>query len=362
MIGVYKFTNKINNKIYIGQSKNIERRYIRHLYDAKHGSKTMLHQAIRKYGIENFSFDIVAECAINELNYKEKYYIKYFNSIMPYGYNMQSGGQPEGFEPYMKFSKEDILEIYDVITSTTKTFSEIGAEYGVSSTLIGYINTGSQYAIDGITYPIRSLLEIEQIKNNAISTALQGENSYKCTITYQKALEIIDDLINNLDLKLIDIAQKHNTTYDIVKDINRGKSWKWIIRPVPCRPDYGNHKITADDALYAIELLQTTYLSYEEITKIIPNISIRILQRINKGESWRQDTIQYPIRNFMIRKGKLKQCQVLEIVDTLYNQTKTRKEIALEYNVSLQSISDIANHKSYQYLTKDLPTPIDRSL
>ena len=362
MIGIYKFTNKINNKIYIGQSKNIENRYIRHLYDAKRGSKTMLHQAIRKYGIENFSFDIIAECAIDELNYKEKYYIEYFNSIMPYGYNMQSGGQPESFEPYMKFSREDILEIYDIIASTTKTFAEIGAEYGVSGTLIRYINIGSQYAIDGITYPIRGLLETEQIRKSAISKALQGENSYKSTITYQQALEIIDDLISNLDLKLIDIAQKYHTTYDVVKDINRGKSWKWIIRPIPCRPDYGNHKISADDALYAIELLQTTYLSYEEIVKIIPNISIRILQRINKGESWRQDTIQYPIRNFMIRQGKLKQCQVLEIIDALYNRTKTRKEIALEYDVSPQSINDIANHKSYQYLTKDLPTPIDRSL
>ena len=50
------------------------------------------------------------------------------------------------------------------------------------------------------------------------------------------------------------------------------------------------------------------------------------------------------------------------IVDALYNRTKTRKEIALEYDVSSESINDIANHKSYQYLTKDLPTPIDRSL
>ena len=62
MIGIYKFTNKINNKTYIGQSKSIETRYKRHLYDANKGSKTIFHRALIKYGIENFTFEIIEEC------------------------------------------------------------------------------------------------------------------------------------------------------------------------------------------------------------------------------------------------------------------------------------------------------------
>ena len=69
MIGIYKIKNKINNKIYIGQSKDINNRWKRHLYDARNGSSTLLHAAIRKYGIDNFEFSIVEQCELNGKSY-----------------------------------------------------------------------------------------------------------------------------------------------------------------------------------------------------------------------------------------------------------------------------------------------------
>ena len=86
MIGIYKFTNLINGKIYVGQSRNIERRYKDHLNRAKNNFasnneyNTLIHKAIRKYGVENFSFEILEECSIKELNNKEEYWINYYNS------------------------------------------------------------------------------------------------------------------------------------------------------------------------------------------------------------------------------------------------------------------------------------------
>ena len=66
MIGIYKITNKINGKCYIGQSINIKQRWKGHRKDAfwLNGPDYQypLYKAIRKYGIENFSFEVIEEC------------------------------------------------------------------------------------------------------------------------------------------------------------------------------------------------------------------------------------------------------------------------------------------------------------
>lgn len=70
MIGIYKYTNNINNKVYIGQSINLEQRKYSHkssAYNEKAGDyNSQFHQAIRKYGLENFSYEVVAEISNEE--------------------------------------------------------------------------------------------------------------------------------------------------------------------------------------------------------------------------------------------------------------------------------------------------------
>ena len=99
-IGVYKWTNKINNKIYIGQSINIEARKKAHLKSKKGKSNCILHKAFKKYGIENFEFEIIAQnIPIQFLNLWETFYIKVFNCVQPNGYNIHpEGGSPRGYK------------------------------------------------------------------------------------------------------------------------------------------------------------------------------------------------------------------------------------------------------------------------
>lgn len=96
MIGIYKITNKINQKIYIGLSRNIEKRWKEHkniAFNIKSPQYNKhLYKAIRKYGIENFEFTVLEECLENELSQKEIYYIKQFNSFLE-GYNETTGGE-----------------------------------------------------------------------------------------------------------------------------------------------------------------------------------------------------------------------------------------------------------------------------
>ena len=95
MIGIYKITNIVNNKVYIGQSYDIERRIIQH---KKYENNRYLKRSIEKYGIDNFKFDILMIISDNPLtkillDIREISYIKKFDSTNPNkGYNIKSGG------------------------------------------------------------------------------------------------------------------------------------------------------------------------------------------------------------------------------------------------------------------------------
>lgn len=96
---IYIITNSINNKIYIGQtSRTIEARWKQHQNAALRGDNQgiVLYNAIRKYGVENFFISMIEETDIKNLNDREKYWIKYYNSIVPNGYNVREGGEDPG--------------------------------------------------------------------------------------------------------------------------------------------------------------------------------------------------------------------------------------------------------------------------
>lgn len=93
--GIYKIENKINGKIYIGQSVDVYRRLKKHIWEIK-SNNNILYKALKKYGVENFTYELIEECEINKLDEKEKYYIKKYNSYInaenSNGYNMNIGG------------------------------------------------------------------------------------------------------------------------------------------------------------------------------------------------------------------------------------------------------------------------------
>lgn len=103
---IYKITNKLNDKIYIGQTTK-ERpsdRFSQHRYLANHldqeKSNSYLHRAMNSDGVNNFSFDIIEKINNEELNEREKYWIDYYNSLAPNGYNLTLGG--DGTQGYSR--------------------------------------------------------------------------------------------------------------------------------------------------------------------------------------------------------------------------------------------------------------------
>jgi group I intron endonuclease len=96
---IYKITNTVTNKCYIGETvqKNPNNRWMAHKYRIKCGKGCpALRDAVNKHGIDNFTFEIIRECTAEERHDLEVHYIKEFNSQVPNGYNILPGGQ-KGF-------------------------------------------------------------------------------------------------------------------------------------------------------------------------------------------------------------------------------------------------------------------------
>ena len=99
-IGIYKITNLINNKVYIGQSKNIKKRWNSHRSRAFNSNapdyENVLYRSIRKYGLENFTFEVIENCSMKELNERENFWINYYRSNnSDFGYNISLNGSED---------------------------------------------------------------------------------------------------------------------------------------------------------------------------------------------------------------------------------------------------------------------------
>lgn len=85
MIGIYKIISP-TNKIYIGQSINIEKRFIKYKkLDCKNQNR--LYKSFLKYGVENHVFEVIEECKINNLNIRERFWQDNYNAIGKNGLN-----------------------------------------------------------------------------------------------------------------------------------------------------------------------------------------------------------------------------------------------------------------------------------
>ena len=154
-IGIYQYKNKINGKSYIGQSININKRFREHKSAAFNQNSRdynfAIHAAIRKYGLDNFDFIILEECAPERLNEREIYWIAFYDSYHN-GYNETIGGN----ESHIHIGQP--VELYDLNGNYVREYpniTEAAKDIGVSRNTIYGILYGDRLSTKGYQFKLK---------------------------------------------------------------------------------------------------------------------------------------------------------------------------------------------------------------
>lgn len=133
---IYKITNKINGKCYIGQTKRIiTKRFNEHKRSSKDTKRKEydypLYRAFRKYGVENFFIEEIEKCDLNKIDKREDYWINYYDSIHN-GYNQQLGGNGGN---RIILDENKVIKEYKKL----KTLEKVAKVFNCSSVVIEHI-------------------------------------------------------------------------------------------------------------------------------------------------------------------------------------------------------------------------------
>lgn len=208
MGAIYKIENLINHKVYIGKtSRQVDIRWNEHIRESLHEQDNIpIHNAIRKYGLENFNFQVLEDNILeDELNKKEKEYIEKYNSLShDNGYNVTTGG--DGGRTSSKLTEIQAEEIIQMLQDKNNLLSlnDIGEKYGISGSVVRAINLGNSWKKDNLTYPLR----------NYSTTGL--------TLTRDIYADIVNDILYS-ELPLKKIQEKYNLSESQLFAINQGQ-------------------------------------------------------------------------------------------------------------------------------------------
>ena len=292
---IYKITNKVNNKSYIGQTRyTIEFRWKQHQHKK---DNTYFHNAIHKYGVENFNIEILEECDIKDLNSKEIFYIAKYDTFNN-GYNLTIGGDGNR-RLLLDNSYDEIKELY---------------LSGFSSNKIATL-----YKVDKA-----SIVKI--LKSLGVKI-----RSNKLSINHQEFLELVQDYQSGYSLK--ELSKRYDCSPIVLKDFLIKKGVNLRVRYsilLDKKAQEGLINDYLDGTLKLSEIQSKYHCSYNAFTKIL---SLHGIDKKGKGTHF-----------------KLKESKCLEAIK-LFNEGKTVKQIAERFEVNKSTIYSLFKRYHVNYLT-----------
>ena len=281
---IYIIKNNINTKVYIGQALDSKKRFQSHC--KKNNDNSLIDKAIQKYGKEHFWFEIL-ESQIENYNEREKYWIKYYNSLKPFGYNILTGGdEPPRYigdeHPNVKISDENVKLLKIDLAQTTISLSQLADKYNISKKQIMRINQGISRVSLNEKYPIR--------QNPNINGKLSEEDIDSIIDLLRFTYRFNGDIAREYGVEVHTISRINNGTYHHRDNISYPiRNWK----------SSGVILFTYEQVTEIINALSSTKESINSIAKRY-NVNRGAIEGINRGTSkkYYREGLSYPLRKF----------------------------------------------------------------
>lgn len=205
---VYKITNTLNGKVYIGQTVDYRKRKVGHFSYLRRNAhrNRYLQKSFNKYGESSFKMEIIKECAVDELDKLEIYYMRKYNSIdKTLGYNMVIGGNTnKSFPDYIRQKM-----------SRSQKGRIISEEHRKR---IGKWHKGKTI----------SPKDIEKANKTKKDNQIQwGETNPNAVLTNDDVEKLIKDMLNGLTVE--DVMKKYKCSRQTVYGITRNRTYKAIL-------------------------------------------------------------------------------------------------------------------------------------
>ena len=340
--GIYKITNIKNDKVYIGQSVNLDKRIYSHKYHLKtntHYNKA-LQNSFNKYGAKSFVFEIIEECEISDLDEKECFWISFFNSTERIcGFNFETGGNAN------KSVHKDTIE---KIRKTLKV-----QRIGEGNPMYG-----------------RKLPTERKEQMRMVNRGRSGKLT-ECDVREIK-------MALYLGISQSELAKLFNVKVDTINKIAYGNNWGWcleylnndIVSMYKQKEQERNIRIKElfNDGLTTTEIIKLMHCDQRTITKAVGTSRVKLREERNRniisdyeqGIEQKEIAKKYNLEESGIRRIlsdaiQVKRAETYNGVLELHNQGLKNIEIAKLLNIHRTTVTEYIKGRTKEEKRKSKP-------